>query len=151
MSNSLEKNLTQSTYQQIHAYNYKLACDLHKFARLLRRSLRDVEWASGFSWGHITYYNLTASNRPWPDQTATSSSSLIFDFLYLYLYNYWMRRTFLRTSSPTSSGPLAPRRLVFVNEHLTLHFVEFLLLNGVSIVISPGSKTWNHDQRRDWT
>ena len=41
-----------------------------------RRSLWEVKWASVLSWGHITYYNLTAFNRPWPNGTATSSSSL---------------------------------------------------------------------------
>ncbi len=43
---------------------------------LWRRSLYEANRVSALSWGHITYYNLTASNRPWPDRTATNSSSL---------------------------------------------------------------------------
>jgi hypothetical protein len=33
-------------------------------------------WVSALSWGHITHYNLTASNRAWPHRTATNASSL---------------------------------------------------------------------------
>ena len=43
---------------------------------LSRGSLWEVKWASALSWGHVAYYNLMACNRPWPNRTATSSSSL---------------------------------------------------------------------------
>jgi hypothetical protein len=33
-------------------------------------------WVSALSWGHITHYNLTGSNRAWPHRTATNASSL---------------------------------------------------------------------------
>ena len=52
----------------------------------------EIKWASNFSWGHITYYNLTTFTRPWPDRTATNSLFFIFDFFIFYSYN-WMRRS----------------------------------------------------------
>ena len=55
---------------------------------LFRRSLWEVKWSSGFSWGHITYYNLTASNRPWPNRTATNSLYFIF-YIYIYITTEW--------------------------------------------------------------
>ena len=33
-------------------------------------------WVPALLWGHITHYNLTASNRAWPHRTATNVSSL---------------------------------------------------------------------------
>ena len=62
----------------------------HPWQYLSRRSLWEVKWASGFSWGHITYYNMTAFNCPWPDRTATCSLSLSFIFYFnIYITMEW--------------------------------------------------------------
>ena len=54
-----------------------------------RRRLWEVKWVSNFSWGHITYYNLTACNRPWRDRTATKSLSLIYYlFIIIFIFIY---------------------------------------------------------------
>jgi hypothetical protein len=50
---------------------------LHPTAWTCREEVYEpMIWVSALSWGHITHYNLTASNRAWPHRTATNASSL---------------------------------------------------------------------------
>ena len=37
-----------------------------------------IEWIPALSWGHITHYNLTASNRAWQNRMATSYKLTLF-------------------------------------------------------------------------
>ena len=61
-----------------------------------RRRLWEVKWVSNFSWGHITYYNLTACKSP---MTRSNGHQIfIFNLLFVYYYFYihiqnWMRRS----------------------------------------------------------
>ena len=66
---------------------YSMSLTIHSYTTLYlclsRRRLWEVKWVSSFSWGHITYYNMTACNRPWPDRTATNS---LFSSFILIIY-----------------------------------------------------------------
>ena len=75
-----------------------------------RRSVWKVKWASGVSWGHITYSNLTASICPWPNRMATMSLiSFLYSLLYLYLNNGSRTMHSFLVRSPTSLGASFPK------------------------------------------